>query len=340
MGTPITVDLAIGATSSVLTASTTPTVVPSCMKLTHGEAGYFELEVDTCGTGWNKGFIAFRNYAVPNGTTLVTPSITRRTDGKVLRHSEVITNGPAEIGFFKNRWIDKAISLLLINAVVFAFVVICLQLSLVSGTQVVSAGLLCGSAFYQLMFAAGKKGLDTFVNGCCKTDNKWHLASLGEGWETSQPSTLHMYCAMRFDLTKLDDANSFLSIEGTIFRDRQKYFSLVLYDIYGLPLKQYIHSGNVTELARTDSSHSDTSDSDASVATPAGSSFAAAFDYNIRLVRNPEPKDYVTGKHDVIDVSRNPIGYALFRIVHPTVPNSIIEECSSPVCRIRNVKSQ
>jgi hypothetical protein len=41
------------------------------------------------GSGWSKGYIAMRNYLVPAGSRILTPEITRLSDGKVIRSAQV-----------------------------------------------------------------------------------------------------------------------------------------------------------------------------------------------------------------------------------------------------------
>ena len=91
----------------------------------------------------------------------------------------------------------------------------------------------------------------------------------------------------------------------------QRYWSLVIYDEYGLPLPQYVHDTNVKRIPLNSKN---------------SSSSSSRYRYNISFVnlaaggegaRNRDPATPARGVTEV-DVSAAPRGYCLFRLVHPT----------------------
>lgn len=92
-----------------------------------------------------------------------------------------------------------------------------------------------------------------------------------------------------------------IKITGKICSTNQRYWSVVVYDLYGLPIPQYVYDGNISLSCLSYSESSESKDS-------------TTYDYDIRLSSSGSENsdDYVA-----IDVSKNPQGYVLFRIVHP-----------------------
>eukprot|EP01034_Spumella_vulgaris_P026155 gene26155-32690_t len=214
-----------------------------------------------------------RNYLVAPGELIHTPEIVRLSDGKVIRKSIQIVSGTATLGFLNKVCYWRA----------------------TSTVMVIIAALLAG-LLYSLCFFFGARGLKKFCDELCTEKNIMYSASLEQSTKTSQPSRLHKYWLMTYDIP----VGGEVSVTGSIGRNNQKYWSLVAYDQYGLCLPQYVHDNTVNEI---------TSPGDKSV-----------YSYDIRLM-NRAPRSAVSpfkreGMTE-LDVSCSPKGYVIFRMVHP-----------------------
>jgi len=241
---------------------------------------------------WKRGFISMRNYLVPPGTLVTTPLIQRLRDGKVIRPQQQIVAGPCATATAL-RGLEGRVALVLAVA---AHLLVLAGRSAAEQSLAECALLLCcgavgGAALHQLCFLLGARRLEQLTRGICAENNRLYFASLEEGSKASQPSKLHRYWVMRLDLQGRE-----LRVSVRIRSSAQKYWSLVVYDKYGLPLPQYVFDGNYT--ASCHEKHGNTDEYDV--------------DIRLRAGRSPTPAGAV-----VVDVSAAAGGYVLFRINHP-----------------------
>ena len=237
-----------------------------------------------------------RNYLVPPGTRVQTPEIVRLKDKAVIRPHNVLVSGPCELEMRFSRWGRSVGLVLLMNtAIVFAnYTFLGIGLSL--NTSIVVFGSFLGYGLYCLCVVLGGQRLRLLTKDVCKIENEMYFCSLEAGAKASQPSKLHKYWIMNHNIP----IGSELSIRICIDPSLQKYWSVVVYDSYGLPLPQYVFDKNA-------------------VRSPVKESQAQTSCYyvDIRLVNDPilanSKRDNVT----VVDISSIPRGYVLFRVNHP-----------------------
>lgn len=105
-----------------------------------------------------------------------------------------------------------------------------------------------------------------------------------------------------------------MKISGIIDPSLQKYWSIVVYDEYGLPLPQYIYD----DIAKRRSIDENSS----------------LYEYQVRLTRCPKQ----SATADFIDISSCPKGYVLFRIVHPT--SDLVHALSAPCAELVCIKDK
>ena len=259
---------------------------------------------------WKRGFCALRNYLVPPGTLVQTPEIIRLRDGAVIRKSELLVAGPAALSSQPTN-LYKAISrILCVNSLLFASNNLLLSnvCNFEMNLCIIVAGLIIAFGFYKICFELGRKALSKLGSELINETNKFALASLDTGSKASQPSTLHTYWFMKYDVGPGND----VAIRGKINRLNQKYWSVVAYDLYGLPLPQYIYDANVLEIKNHDD--------------------PALYEYDIRLTSKASPAAARQKTITELDVSAAPVGYILFRLVHPV--GSHVIEYSAPVASV------
>jgi hypothetical protein len=101
----------------------------------------------------------------------------------------------------------------------------------------------------------------------------------------------------------------------------QKYWSVVIYDEYGLPLPHYVYD----DIAHRPITLIDT------IST--SSTTSSLYEYEIRLTAN-RPASY-SSTANVIDISSCRKGYVLFRIVHPR--DETVLNLSSPCVELIHI---
>lgn len=268
---------------------------------------------------WKYGLIAMRNYVVPPGTLVTTPEIARLSDGVVIRPASDVVAGPAVLDLRESKALSGAVRVLATNAALALIKYTCqmyfnLSFNPLHSSLLMLVGFLLGVGLYKLCFVAGQLRLKQMTSDICKTPNELYQASLEQGSKASQPSKLHTYWAMQLEVPP----GSELAVRGRIDPALQKYWSLVVYDQYGLPLPQYVYDENVKRIHPSNSSSGKNSGG--------SSSSSSVYDYDIRL-RNAA-KTSSSSSHGsssttssssstVVDVSSIPRGYVLFRINHP-----------------------
>lgn len=274
----------------------------------------------SCGDS-KKGFIAMRNYLVPPGTRVMTPEIVRLSDGVVVRSSYALTSGPCGLDLRFSKFAQSAFLALQVNITLFVwnFLIFDQILSPWFLFGIALVGAVLGGALYQLCFIIGRKRLKQFTKDICLSDNAMYFASLEQGAKASQPSKLHKYWMMRHDIP----ANGEVVVRVRINPALQKYWSLVVYDEYGLPLPQYIYDDNcLKNPAVLGADHSD----------------SAVYDVDIRLRNGCNPPDRATQSEEdnvnIVDVSSCARGYVLFRINHPV--DEQVTDFSAPTAHINS----
>jgi uncharacterized membrane protein len=264
---------------------------------------------------WQKGFVAMRNYLVPPGTRVVTPEIVRLRDGVVVRPAIALTAGPCGLDLRASKWAQSLVTAAQINAAVFVASYYFFNEAL--GVQVLLLvpllGAVVGYALYSLCFIVGKKRLTQLTKEICKTENAFHFASLEQGSKASQPSKLHKYWMMRHDVSSGEE----IVVKARINPSFQKYWSLVVYDEYGLPLSQYVYDDNCF--------------------TKPVANGKGVYEVDIRLRRvTVSSVDAPPSAHvNLVDVSSCPRGYVLFRVNHPVGEHVV--EFSTPVAELRKL---
>jgi len=221
---------------------------------------------------WKMGFFAMRNYLVHPGSAILSPEIRRIADNSLVRASERLIAGPAGlvgihsplirtltrmltlhfIVFFLFHYFEVTLSVLNLNGCTEALqgsgVAKCWTqglVGLISLSQpferlcyVCCCSMLIAYLIIQLLYNSGRKGLKGVIMPMCKnTYNKFIHSSIEQGSEVSQPSQLHQYWMCPIELKN----NEALQIQMNINPDFQKYWSIVVYDEYGLCLPQYVH---------------------------------------------------------------------------------------------------
>ena len=262
-----------------------------------------------------------RNYLVPPGTRVQTPEIVCMKDGAVIRPHNVLVSGPCELERRFSRWARSAGIVLLVNtALVFANYVF-LGIGAHWNTAIVIFGAVLGYSLYCLCFVIGGVRLRQLTKDVCKTENVMYFCSLEAGAKTSQPSKLHKYWLMNYHVPIAGE----LCIRIRINPALQKYWSVVVYDTYGLPLPQYVFDENAVRIPSSEAS---------------SQPHAGVYDVDIRLVNDPVLLANAKSDHattTVVDISSVPRGYVLFRVNHPK-DESVIQ-FSSPETELILAKS-
>ena len=258
---------------------------------------------------WSGGFLAMRNFAVQNGTRVITPSVLA-VDGSVLRPPTSLVSG---VTATREMDANKVIRVIIFNVLMFKLVSnLCHETWPAAQRIILLGGLVMGYLLYDLLFFLGKRGLDKHISLICPHMHEFRQPNDGEAADASQPSKEHRYWLMRFDFESLmgDD----ILVSASMRSEGQKYWSLSLYDEYGIPIPQYANVFNTTYCPNDD----------------------GTFNIKIRLTLSPkEPMihtDNSSTASATIDMSKAPVGYAIFRIVHPTMKDT--EVFSAPVASL------
>jgi hypothetical protein len=180
--------------------------------------------------------------------------------------------------------------------------------------QVLVGGLVAGYLFYNLMFLLGKRSLFSHISLICPHMHEFRRPDDGEASKVSQPSKEHRYWLMRFDMNSLSGSDVIVTVP--MRSDGQKYWSLTLYDNYGLPIPQFVNIYNTSYCP----------------------SNKKEFIIDIRLTLTPKEDAGTTTictsveAQATVDMTPAPSGYAIFRIVHPTL--STTDALSVPVASL------
>ena len=282
---------------------------------------------------WTGGFIALRNFCVPNGTRVVTPEIRRVRDGKIIRKSEILIAGITSITNKEIKKVQRVILLNLFSILFFYYQKIVNSLEFLLLIHLF--GLFIGYLFYLFLFYLGKKGLIKHINQISSIPHEFKLANIENASTASQPSQEHRYWVMKYQLKKI---NYDLVIQFKIKQNYQKYWSLVVYDIYGIPIQQFINIENIIlikeEKNKTTNKKNEEDENQEYFITIHLTRFPPKHIESSLYINHPtiqedmkriqEKSSEIIFGYGTIDITKVPIGYVLFRIVHPTT-NEVIQ---------------
>jgi hypothetical protein len=273
---------------------------------------------------WKKGFVAMRNYLVPPGCRVLTPEVVRLQDGAVVRPASALVSGPSGLDLRPSAWAQSALRALKINAAVLALNILIFDsiLSLPFLLTIVVGGGLLGYALYFACFLIGRKRLTQLTKDICQSQNAFFFASLEQGSKASQPSKLHKYWMMRHNVP----LGSEITVTVKVNPAFQKYWSLVVYDEYGLPLPQYVYDANCLHMP-TDGANTAHKARSGDAATRS----SGVYEVDIRLRNGGRGAAHRrdAAHVNVVDVAACAKGYVLFRVNHPVGEHVV--EFSTPV---------
>ena len=251
---------------------------------------------------WEGGFIAMRNFSVQNGCRVTTPTVSLE-DGTVVRPPKALVAGVTAV---KGVGIEKIIRVVVFNTC--CFVRWTNEDWPLVDRQIMIGGLIAGYIFYIFLFFLGKLGMRKHGTKICPHLHEFRCPDVGEASKISQPSKEHRYWMMRYDMNSLSGCDLVVKVPMKV--DGQKYWSLSVYDEYGLLIPQYVNIHNA----------------------PCIPNEKGEYEINIRLTLTPKENGSETGVIDMNDATR---GYVIFRIVHPMLPNT--ETYSVPVASLAKV---
>lgn len=261
---------------------------------------------------WQHGMVVIRNYVVPPGTAVYTPEIVRVRDNKIIRCSEKLVAGAPNLHLAQSWFYDSVkvsvpiISAVLVNTFFFSSLVEHIKWQIINPLVAILA-LFVTRIIYASVYFIGRLRIRRTYTEHCPQPNEIFEVDMENSAKNSQPSKLHKYFVMRYEVPLGQE----LSIQAKIKHAGQKYWSLVVYDLYGLPLPQMIYDDNANRSNITDEQ----------------------YNIDIRLVNQPFQgaiKDCREGISE-LDVSSAPSGYILFRLVHPV--DEQITQYSKPVAK-------
>lgn len=272
------------------------------------------LVVDT--KEWKYGMCVMRNYLVPPGTEVYTPElITVSSKDKhnptIIRQSQQLVAGAATLHMDVSQYIKRIKQLLIANSLIWlcnTFYGLITDNIIYNNLIITFSGLGLFVIIYNLLYFIAKRNLHKFVKMFCNERNQLYLTSLKESSKASQPSKLHRYWIMNYSIKEGEE----LRITGNILPSNQKYWSMVIYDKYGLPLPQFAYDENIHRIYKDSKEESSSED--------------RVYSYDLRMKNygkggNKRPQNSSERKGSdstIFDVSNAPKGYVLFRLVHPT----------------------
>ena len=215
------------------------------------------------------------------------------------------------------RLIEKVMCVVLVNLISFYILRYFFAIKSSACVMVLTMAAFLSMILYQMLFFIGSISLQKLSSKFCSSTNILYLATLEAGSSVSQPSTMHRYWMMHLDIPIGHE----LHITGKINYNNQKYWSCIVYDVYGIPLPQYVFDENVKKISL--------------------STRKTTYDFDICITPNPElsmSDEYNAENCTVIDISKKPKmakGYVLFRLVHPSDTVANVEQYSAPISKLR-----
>lgn len=279
-----------------------------------------KLVMDT--KDWKFGMCVMRNYLVPPGAEVYTPEVITASSASsstptIIREAQQLVSGPANLHLDLSPYFKRLQQFLLVNGGVWlinGIFKLFKKRFFLKNMLVTLAGMAVCALIQLLLYQLAKKNLRKFVDEFCQKENELYLTSLKESSKGSQPSRLHRYWIMRYEIPEQQE----LQVTGRIDPKNQQYWSFVIYDEYGIPLPQFPYDLNVQKI-------------------PEGTEDDAIYRYDIRMknygkVGNRISREYLHSQKGSnttpIDVSKASKGYVLFRLVHPTNDGAV--EFSKP----------
>jgi hypothetical protein len=271
-------------------------------------AGQANKLIINCDKGWTHAMVVMRNYLVPPGYECYTPEISLLNDpSTIIRCNQQLVSGAPNLHLNKSQACNRLMNFLTFNCFVWLFngifstCLFCkdsLNNMFQNNILISLAGLMVCYVLHCFLYCLAKKRLKTFVKQFINVneDNKLVLTVLTESSKVSQPSKLHKYWIMKYNLTGESDKE--VSIKGKINTKYQKYWSCVIYDEYGIPLPQFVYDETVHRIPL-----SSTKDEE-------------VYTYDIRLKKHGSVSSS-TENTTAIDCSKSLKGFVLFRLVHP-----------------------
>jgi hypothetical protein len=283
-------------------------------------AGQANKLIINCEKGWTHAMVVMRNYLVPPGYECYTPEISLVNDpSSVIRCHQQLVSGAPNLHLNKSDTCHRIMNFVTFNCFIWLINGIfsnCLfskdsiNNMFQNNILISMAGLIVCYLFHSFLYCLAKKRLKTFVKQFIHVneENKLVLTVLTESSKVSQPSKLHKYWIMKYNLATNSRGNKGnkegsddqeVSIQGKINTKYQKYWSCVIYDEYGIPLPQFVYDETVHRIPL-----SSTKDEE-------------VYTYDIRLKKHGLVSSSLTDNTTSIDCSKSLKGYVLFRLVHP-----------------------
>lgn len=249
---------------------------------------------------WKEGMVVVRNYLIPPGTVSYSPEIVDRATGKVLRESQLLIAGAANIHINDNLS-ERVLVISLHVLAVWALNIFLFSKSLNRFWQLnlLFAGLtfIFIRAIYSLLYQIGKRRVAEIFHNGIPSPHTFKLVDVENKSHDSAPSRLHRYFVMRYDLS----VGSQLKMEMRVKPELQDYWSCVVYDEYGIPLPNLLFDLNAKRTNIAEDSY--------------GVEFS--------LVNRGKSGPFALagaeamGTQNEIDIAASPKGYILLRFVHP-----------------------
>lgn len=318
---------------------------------------------------WNRCLIAMRNYMIPPDLEVLTPQIS--SNGITIRPPQTIVTGlEAKLSkpFPRSYYLMLTANIFIVLIMNFI-----MKKSIFSNLRITFGSFLLSQLYRKICFYLGKISLKKMLTSYSTMEmHKFFLPSYATSAKASQPTSLHKYWFMQYDLRDrsteiytrmlhlilvtfivmhsliymipyisdlifvsllLNSVNgciilysSFLIayastayllyttvpctkqviITGKINSKYQKYWSVVVYDEFGIPLSGHVYDDIARKTVLTDQSDN------------------CEYTYDIRLTRNAiDLRSNADSNHNWINVTSAPVGYVLFRIVHPNFEDII-----------------
>eukprot|EP01039_Chlorochromonas_danica_P004843 gene4843-5310_t len=242
------------------------------------------------------GMVVMRNYLVPPGTVVRTPEIVQKSSGKVIRGSEHLCAGSAVLHLQPSALPSTLAQIALYHLLVWLSVILLRgwsASSLFFNALFSVFAVALTVAARSLLFYLGKRRMAVLGQELAPEPNKLYHCDLEKSSKGSQPSKIHKYYFMRYTIPPGQE----LAVRGKIDRNRQEYWSLVAYDIFGLPLPHFFYDLNATLNSLTEN----------------------VYEFDIRMSNESRSGRQAIGRPKIseLPVHNAPEGYVLFRLVHP-----------------------
>ena len=260
---------------------------------------------------WKGGYIAMRNYLVPPGTRVVTPSLESVGNRGINRVPEVLVAGNTGIRSHDMKKLRRVAAL---NIITVLFLRIVVDVSFEICCTAVLLGLVGVRLMYGFLFLLGKAGLVKHFSTVCPRPNDLFRPDVESASKVSQPSREHKYWVMRYDIRDGKD----LLVSSRVKESNQKFWSLVVYDQYGLPLPQYVNDVNVQiRNGECTDSQRNGGEYDVRIRLTSRPPPSSQYDTSVKGASGEEKRSTGAVVQECVDLRGHEQGYVLFRLVHP-----------------------